>query len=165
MLTQTSESAIKCLIYLVHYGGTEPVPPRQIAEHIDASPSYMAKITRMLVKTNILRSHRGSLGGVSLSRAPETITLLDVVEACQGLLVGNYCESISDHQMPVCAFHTAMVEVHEATTSVLKRWNLAMLSACPAPQNGTGSGSGCKIGIVLPDIATSNGNGSSRRHR
>ena len=165
MLTQTSESAIKCLIYLVHYGGSEPVPPRQIAEHINASPSYMAKITRMLVKTNILRSHRGSLGGVSLSRPPEAITLLDVVEACQGLLVGNYCESIRDHQMPVCAFHSAMVEVHEATTSVLKRWNLAMLSACPAPQPGAPNASGCKIGIALPDLSANGAQGGSRRGR
>lgn len=165
MLTQTSESAIKCLIYLVHYGGTEPVPPRQIAEHINASPSYMAKITRMLVKTNILRSHRGSLGGVSLSRAPETISLLDVVEACQGLLVGNYCESIREHQLPVCAFHSAMVEVHEATTSVLRRWNLAMLSACPSPQNGTGANSGCKIGITLPESLTNGSGAASRRGR
>jgi Rrf2 family transcriptional regulator, nitric oxide-sensitive transcriptional repressor len=150
MLTQTSESALKALIYLVHYGGPEPVPPREIAEQIGASPSYMAKITRMLVKTNILRSHRGSLGGVSLSRSPESISLLDVVEACQGLLVGNYCEGISDHPAPVCAFHQAMVEVHEATISVLSKWTLAKLAQAPAPGDGRTPNTSCKINIALP---------------
>src|SRR5690606_17826162 len=108
MLTQTSESALKALIYLVHYGGTEPVPPREIAEHVGASPSYMAKITRMLVKSNILRSHRGALGGVSLSRPASEITLLEIVGACQGLMIGNYCHGIADHLLPVCAFHEDM---------------------------------------------------------
>jgi Rrf2 family protein len=152
MLTQTSESALKALIYLVHYGGTEPVPPREIAEQIGASPSYMAKITRMLVKTNILRSHRGSLGGVSLSRSPESISLLDIVEACQGLLVGNYCEGMTDHPAPTCAFHTAMVEVHEATISILSKWTLAKLAERPAPNDGRTPNQFCKINIPLPSV-------------
>lgn len=150
MLTQTSESAIRALIYLVLYAGREPIPPREIAERINASPSYMAKITRMLVKANILRSHRGALGGVSLSRAPEDITLLDVVEACQGLVVGNYCQSIVDHADPVCAFHQSMVEVHEATVGVLTRWTVADLAARPGPAPELRNCSDCKIDLCKP---------------
>jgi len=148
MLTQTSETAIRALIYLALHGNGEPIPPRQIAEEMDASPSYMAKITRMLVKANILRSHRGALGGVSFSRKPDEITLLNIVEACQGLLIGNYCETIKDHIDPVCAFHQAMVEVHQATLGVLMRWTLADLASRPRP---AGCNLGCKINIALPN--------------
>lgn len=147
MLTQTSETAIKALIYLALEKSTEPVPPRQIAEEVGASPSYMAKITRMLVKANILRSHRGALGGVSFSRKPQDITLLNVVEACQGLLIGNYCETIKDHIDPVCAFHQAMVEVHQATLGVLMRWTIADLAERPQPAD---CNMGCKINIPIP---------------
>lgn len=161
MLTQTSESAIRALIFLVLYGDKEPMPPREIAERIGASPSYMAKITRMLVKSNILRSHRGALGGVSLSRNPEEITLLDVVEACQGLIVGNYCQSIVGHTEPVCAFHQAMVEVHQATVGVLSRWTVADLAARPGPTNDQAGTGDCKIDLAGLD-ATPPGKTSSK---
>ena len=150
MLTQTSESAIRALIFLVLAKAKEPLPPREIAERIGASPSYMAKITRMLVKSNILRSHRGALGGVSLSRAPEDITLLDVVESCQGLIVGNYCTSIEGHQDPVCAFHQAMVEVHQTTIAVLSKWTIADLAARSGPADAALVGTGqCKIDMKV----------------
>lgn len=155
MLTQTSETALKALIYLVMRGDHEPVPPREIAEHVGASPSYMAKITRMLVKSNILRSHRGALGGVSISRPASEITLLEVVEACQGLLIGNYCHGISDHLMPVCAFHEAMYEVHQATISILTKWNLADLSTCPRTAAGLPPNLDCKMRIPMLQEAAS----------
>lgn len=152
MLTQTSGTAIKALVYLALYGDDKPISPREIAERIDASPTYLAKITRMLVKSDILRSHRGAHGGVVLSREPETITLLQVVESCQGLLIGNYCDPIKGHPYPLCAFHEAMYEVHQATTGVLSRWTIDDLAQRPvavhdakvcymnmiAPENGSG---------------------------
>jgi len=151
MLTQTSETAIKALIYLALYATEEPIPPREIAEKIDASPTYMAKITRMLVKANILRSQRGSLGGVKFSRDPDSVTLLNVVEACQGLMIGNYCDAMTEHPDPVCAFHQAMMEIHQATTSVLVRWTIGDLARRPTPAEGNVS---CKINILLPEECT-----------
>ncbi|MDK2972259.1 MAG: Rrf2 family transcriptional regulator, nitric oxide-sensitive transcriptional repressor [Candidatus Sumerlaeota bacterium] len=128
MLTQTSGTAIKALLFLTLNGTESPMSPREIAERIDASPTYLAKITRMLVKADILRSHRGAHGGVVLSREPNQITLLQVVEACQGLLIGNYCEGIRGHADPICAFHEAMYEVHQATVGVLSRWTIQELA-------------------------------------
>ncbi len=152
MLTQTSESALKALVYLVLHGGSEPMPPREIAERVGASPTYMAKITRMLVKANILRSHRGALGGVSLSRDPKSISLLEIVEACQGLIVGNYCHGMKDHIEPVCAFHTAMFEVHQSMVSVLTRWTLADLSVNTKPMfEEDGTKNECKMAICPPN--------------
>lgn len=144
MLTQTSETAVRALIYLALVQSEEPLTPRHIAEHLGTSPTYMAKITRQLVKANILRSQRGAAGGVSLARDPEKITLLAVMEASQGLLVGNYCEEISDHLEPVCAFHRAMKEAHHAVVSVLTRWTLADLMARPGPSDGNPQ---CKMGF------------------
>jgi len=144
MLTQTSETAIRALIYLALVKSSEPLTPRHIAEHLRTSPTYMAKITRQLVKANILRSQRGAAGGVSLARDPEKITLLSIMEASQGLLVGSYCEEIEEHSEPVCAFHRAMKEAHHAVISVLTRWTLADLVARPGPARGTTE---CKMGF------------------
>lgn len=135
MLTRTTVSGIRALIYVALHGNDEPVPPHRIAECLNASPTYMAKTTNMLVKANILRAHRGAQGGVILARAPEQISLLEIVEACQGQIVGDFCQE-AEVLRSVCAFHRAMVELHEAMVGVLARWTLADLVAKPFPDEG-----------------------------
>ena len=52
------------------------------AQHIPIS--YLAKVFRILAKTGVVRSFRGSKGGYSLVRSPDEITLAEVVEAMEG---------------------------------------------------------------------------------
>lgn len=148
MLTQTSEIAIRVLLYLVVKKVDSPVSPRRIALDLDASPSYLAKITRDLVKAGLLRSHRGAMGGVTLAHEPDKISLLDIVQACQGLLVGSYCQGISDHPDPVCSFHEAMKEVHDSTVEILSRWTLAMLAERPGPADSMKEPLSCRMGSL-----------------
>ena len=131
MLTQTSELAFKTLLFLCLEGGGQPLSPRQIAESLECSPSYLAKTVGMLVRAGVLRSIKGSQGGVLLAKRPEEITLLEMVEACQGLLIANYCQEISAHPNP-CAFHQAMKELHAVTVATLSKWTLTDLMKCPA---------------------------------
>lgn len=148
MLTQTSELAIKSLIYLALHPGDEPVSPKQMAEQLDCSPSYLAKVTGMLVKAGLLQSVRGVHGGVLLTRASGDISLLDIVEACQGLLIGNYCAQIASHGEKVCSFHRAMNELHEANQEVLSRWTLADLLETPVgPKTEVSGPKKCKMFI------------------
>ena len=62
----------------------------QIAEELGASSAYISKIHTQLVKANVLVSHRGKHGGVTLARNPRAITLFEVVEACQGHILSEY---------------------------------------------------------------------------
>ena len=71
-----------------------------------------------LVRTGILRSTKGAHGGVVLARGPEEITLLAVIEACQGLLTANYCQAIVSHEaVHLCSFHQAMNELNSVTVN------------------------------------------------
>ncbi len=146
MLTRTTEAAIQSLIYLVLQDREEPVSPRQIAKQIDLSPTYLAKVANLLVKANILRAFRGAQGGVVLARPARTITLLEIVEACQGQVVGDFCREVEDLKQ-VCAFHNAMLEVHQALIGVLSKWTLADLAAQPHPKR-TALVEGCRMGNV-----------------
>ncbi|MEW6233790.1 MAG: Rrf2 family transcriptional regulator [Candidatus Omnitrophota bacterium] len=130
MLNQTTETAIKVLIYLVLKNGITPISPKNLADELSESPSYLAKITGLLVKAGILRAFRGMSGGVILHQKPGDITLLDIVEVCQGKILGNYCQE-TDQVHIVCAYHQAMYQIHEATTAILKQWTLADLAANP----------------------------------
>jgi len=128
MFGRTSISAIRALLYLAQDGATQPVSPRRMAEALEESPSYLAKITRQLVKAAILRADRGSKGGVKLARSPNEITLLQVMEACQGTIVGDFCRGSLPRRQQ-CAFHQAAVELYEAIVGVLARWTLQDLMA------------------------------------
>lgn len=131
MLTRTCELAIRAMLYLAVSRREEPVSPNQMAGVLRCSPTYLGKTLRALVKAGLLTSLRGVRGGVVLTRAPETITLLQIVEASQGLITANYC---SDDGRPgdICAFHEAMQQLHAACVGVLRQWTLADLLRSPA---------------------------------
>lgn len=151
MLTQTTETALQLLVYLSLRDGREPIPPSALAEYLGASPSYMAKITGNLVKAGILASTRGSHGGVSLAERPEDISLLAVVEACQGKILGDYCGGeAKPHQ--TCGFHQAMLEAHEALVSTLARWSVGDIAARPQPAPELRGKVDCKMGCVCRGI-------------
>jgi len=135
MLTKTSISAVRALCYVGLQCTDDAMSPRAIAEYLGESPSYLAKVVRHLVKAGILRAHRGAAGGVTLARRPAEITLLDVVEACQGQILPDFCQKTPDIGQ-TCAFHQAGAELHDAITGVLQRWTLAHLLEKPRPSPG-----------------------------
>lgn len=94
------------------------------------SPTYLAKVVRHLVKSGILEAEKGAKGGVRLHRAATEITLLHVVEACQGTIIGDYCRS-SNSDAAYCNYHRATLELHNAIAEVLSRWTLARLVEKP----------------------------------
>jgi Rrf2 family protein len=131
-ITKTSLSAIRALLFLARNPPGAVFSPRRIAEELGESPTYMAKVSRLLVKVGILRAEKGVKGGVRLDRRPADISLLSVVEACQGSIVGNYCRVECDPGL-TCAFHQAALELQAAVVRVLSRWSLAQLVEKPAP--------------------------------
>jgi Rrf2 family protein len=137
MLTRTTELAIKTVIYVGIKGSGQPLSPKKIAEALDCSPSYLAKTTNLLVKAGVLRSLRGIKGGVVLAKDPEDTNLLEIVEACQGLLIGDYCQEMA-RPGEVCTFHQTMKELHEATLKILSSCTLKNLMASPARCFNTG---------------------------
>lgn len=145
MLTQTSELAVRALLLLAIEPSTEPTPPRQLAESLNCSPSYLAKTVSMLVRAGVLQSVRGARGGVLLTRDPAEISLLEVVEACQGLLIGSYCTELAAHREPICSYHRAMNDLHAAMTETLSKWSLKDLLAQPYSKHAPEGPTGCKM--------------------
>ncbi|HOE96886.1 MAG TPA: Rrf2 family transcriptional regulator [Candidatus Sumerlaeota bacterium] len=148
MLTQTSEIAIKALIFLECRGEGKPVAPREIARQMGASPTYLAKVMGQLVKAGILRSQRGPQGGMMLARPPGEITLRQIVEATQGLIVPDYCQAIGDALGPVCGFHRAMWEVRRNMLETMERWTLAELTAEPTPTGELAGNPACQMAFL-----------------
>jgi len=147
-VTETTVIGIKTLIFLALRQDGDPVSPRRLAQHLGASPTYMAKICRLLVKAGLLRSHRGSTGGVTLNTSSSEVTLLAIAEACQGKILENYCSGANDPDA-VCAFHRAMLELHDCIVGSLSRVTLADLAAKPEPTGTLRGAVDCRIGVPV----------------
>ena len=63
MLTRTTLLGIRILMRLAQHEGDEPVTPARLAKWLAASPSYIAKVSGLLVHANLLESYRGAHGG------------------------------------------------------------------------------------------------------
>jgi Rrf2 family protein len=158
VITKTSLLATRALVCLAEAEQGVVASPRSIAARLGESPAYMAKVLRSLVKAGILRAEHGSKGGVVLNRRPSDVTLLAIVEACQGAIVGNYCQDVDDLQM-TCAFHRATVELRHSIVKVLSRWSLEQLAASPRPNKRLPGEIHClMVGFPVP-IAGSGGAG------
>jgi Rrf2 family protein len=144
MLNKTSELGIQMLVYLALKGGNEPVAPRQIADLLDASPTYLSKVAGTLAKAGILRAVRGVKGGVTLAKNPDEVPLIEIIEACQGKVLGDYCEK-SDKLKLVCGYHEAMHHLHEAILEVLNKWTLGDIVKKPCPHESIRKKVSCKM--------------------
>ncbi|MBI4581334.1 MAG: Rrf2 family transcriptional regulator [Planctomycetes bacterium] len=132
MLTKTTITAIRALMYIGSEPNHEPLSIRRVAERLGESPTYLAKVARHLVKTGILKAHCGVAGGIVLNRPPKQITLRSIVEACQGTILADFCQETRTLE-GTCAFHAAAAELHRAIVGVLSRWTLEKFIERPGP--------------------------------
>ncbi len=147
MFTRTFELAIQTLILISFRQEDKPLKPGRLATELGCSPSYLAKTLQLLAKGGILSSIRGAGGGVMLERDPGDVSLLEIFQACQGLLIGSYCQAIGTPLSGgVCSYHEAMQELHQVTVQTLSKWTLQDLLKRPARRpRGPGEDSPCKI--------------------
>ena len=87
MISVTSKSryAVVALAELAR-SGTEPVPIGQIAERRGMPMQFLEQLFSTLRRAGILTSHRGAKGGYTLARPPDEITVLEVVQALDGVV-------------------------------------------------------------------------------
>lgn len=85
MINQTSNYALRAVIYLVEHIDECPIPGRVIAKGAGIPGPYLSQIMGDLVREGLLKATRGAGGGFRLARAAKDISLYDVLlrfEAC-----------------------------------------------------------------------------------
>ncbi|WP_327268561.1 Rrf2 family transcriptional regulator [Streptomyces sp. NBC_01218] len=78
------EWGLHCCLTLAWLGDAEAVPTARLAAFFELPPAYLNKQLQALDRAGILTSTPGARGGFRLARAPERITLMDVVAAVDG---------------------------------------------------------------------------------
>ncbi len=91
MLTITTKSpyAVRALAELARRGDGAPVPIGEIARQRDISVQFLEGLFASLRRAGVLQSQRGVKGGYSFARAPEKVTVLEVVELLEGELAAD----------------------------------------------------------------------------
>ena len=113
-ITRQADYAVRAVMYLAQLGPDEKASTSQIAEEKDIPLSFLAKIIAQLSVAGLLQTMRGARGGVTLARAPQEISLLEVVEAIDGPIMLNECVNgsfeCSQHD---CPMHQIWLEAQE----------------------------------------------------
>jgi len=125
-LTRAGEYAIKSLLYLAAQGADSRIMASDVASAQQIPVNFVRKILESLAKTGLVKSYRGAGGGFTLGRAPEQISVRNIIEAVEGPLALNQCllpipcESIAD--CPMCHVWR---EAQQAVEKVLDGYSLA----------------------------------------
>nr|WP_091855169.1 Rrf2 family transcriptional regulator [Marinobacter segnicrescens] len=69
------------ILSFVAYHSEKQHSSRTIAKWVNVNPSRVRQLISRLVQAGLLTSTRGGKGGVTMARAPSTVSLLDVFEA------------------------------------------------------------------------------------
>src|ERR687884_151023 len=85
-ITTKSPYAVRALTELARVGGPGPVPIGELARRRDVPVQFLEQLFAVLRRAGILRSQRGVKGGYSFARAPNEVTVLEIVELLDGAL-------------------------------------------------------------------------------
>jgi Rrf2 family protein len=125
-INRKTEYALRGLRYLANNRTDETVMIRQIAQAVDTSPAFLAKIFQFLNAAGLVTSSRGVVGGFRLSRSPEKISLREILEATEGPVSVNVCVADEDacHLTETCATHKVWDMLRQSINQILEQITL-----------------------------------------
>ncbi|BEK96736.1 RrF2 family transcriptional regulator [Nocardia seriolae] len=94
LMSEGVEWGLHCCLTLAWLDDHAPIATARLALMYELPPEYLKKRLQPLVREGILESTPGSRGGYRLARAPERVTLMDVVAAVEGRTEAFRCTEI-----------------------------------------------------------------------
>lgn len=108
MFSQTVEYALRAVVHLASTAPTARTT-EEIARVTRVPQAYLSKVLQNLVQAGILRSQRGLGGGISLTRTPAELTILEVVNAVDPIRRISTCPlDLASHGVNLCPLHRRM---------------------------------------------------------
>src|ERR671917_569879 len=103
MFSTKAEYGVRVMTHLARQNGTDPVSLGAIADAEGLPLAYLEHLVQRLRRAGLVESRRGAHGGYSLARAPEAVTMAEVVEALEGQIAPIECLSSAEDGSLVCA--------------------------------------------------------------
>jgi Rrf2 family protein len=132
MLSKKAKYALKALLALAKEHDQGPVLISDIAQQENIPKKFLELILLELKHQGILQSKKGKGGGYFLGKAPEAITIGQVVRVVDGPLAPLPCVSQTAYMKcdecedeKTCGIRIMMKEVRDATANILDGTSLA----------------------------------------
>jgi Rrf2 family protein len=90
--SKKTDYALMAINHLASLPGHHAASAREIAEAYDIPVELMAKVLTRLVRSRLLISHQGAMGGYELAQSPGSISVASVFEAIDGPLTMTACK-------------------------------------------------------------------------
>jgi len=134
MLSQTVEYALRAIVCLANEAPSAQTNV-QLAEVTKVPAAYLSKVMASLNRAGLVQSQRGPNGGFTLTKEPESLVLLDVVNAVDPIRRITKCPlDIKSHGAKLCGLHRRM---DEAIAMVEKVFGETTLADILAESNGS----------------------------
>ena len=131
MLSQTTEYALRLVVQLASRPD-QPVTIPELARATKIPSGYLAKVLRQLARAGLVHSQRGPNGGSVLTRAPEELTVLDVVQAVDPLKRILVCPlGLKSHGANLCPLHRRLDEAIATVEGAFRQSSLAEMLKDP----------------------------------
>ncbi len=125
-----TDAAIRLLLHLALAGAGKRISGREIRQAQQIPQTLLVQAVRPLVRKGLVLAARGVSGGFVLAKPPESINLLEIVEAVQGPLTLNKCLSgpgACERDL-YCPVHPVWHDIREKAERILACWSLADLA-------------------------------------
>ena len=124
--TRASDYAMRGMVYLARQSNGDLAMAAEIASAEDMPEYFFSKIFQSLAKSGLVDSFRGSNGGFKLSKSPDEIKILEIIEAIDGPVAASKCVYAPEScdRSPTCPVHPIWKETQESILAVLGKYSL-----------------------------------------
>lgn len=132
MFSQTSEYAVRAVVWLASDAGDGWLGVKQIADGTQVPESYLSKVLQGLSRAGLVTSRRGVGGGHRLARGPSEITVLEVVNTVDPIQRIEGCPlGLASHAGRLCAMHAKLDQAMSLVEQTLAESTIADLLSTP----------------------------------
>ena len=134
-VSKRTDYALRALFTLVDNYGGGPIPIRELARRNDVPKKFLEHIMLGLKEQRWVESLPGLRGGYVLAKAPNQITMGEVVRHFDGILAPIDCVSVTGYQRctqeSVCRFRRVFLDARNYVAALMDRSTLADVARGP----------------------------------
>ena len=132
-LSKKADYALMALQHIasVQFGDVTPgrvVNTKEIAEEYNIPVELLAKVLQTLSKNGLIESHNGPKGGYLLAKAPQEVTIAQVLESLEGPLGIMDCSHEKEGDLCMqrehCTIRTPLLKVQDSIYQLLNNMTL-----------------------------------------
>jgi Rrf2 family protein len=130
IVRRNTDYALRMMINLAQNDNNEPASARKLSAQEKVPYQLACKLLQKLQKEKLIQSTMGPRGGFFLSKEPEKITLLEIIESIQESLSLNRCmlAKLKCPKQKSCTIKPKLAELQDYIGTYLNNINLAELA-------------------------------------